>query len=977
MTSEQWSRVKDLFDQAIDLSPLERESLLTDSAFTDPDITAEVRRLIRNYEDAGAFMEIPPSGVQEFREISHPISTFAPGDLVATRYQIVRLLGIGGMGEVYAAFDQEIQGLIALKTLRASTAKDGAVPARLAQEVQTAWRVTHPNVCRVYNLERHGDLVFLTMQLLEGETLSERLKRGPIPEAEAWPLIEQMSDGLCAAHAAGIVHRDFKPGNVILVADHAVITDFGLARFRDPLRLGAGSVSTDGAVIGTLPYMPPEVLGGQPAAAAADIYALGVTMYEMATGKVPFEGNALASAVKRAMEDPVSPRKLNPAISRRWEKHILRCLDRDPNARPLLPVHGRHLLPQLPRVGRLTRRAALGALLVGAGGVAVWRAYAPGPQHPGAFILISDFESAAPSEDVAAVAAAFRQQLAQSPFLNTLPRSRIETTLRYMNRDSSVPIPADVSREVAWRSGTPLVLFASVGAMGGGYALNLKMEWTGREPQRPRFTRVETFEASSRPAMLAAVQEAARWVRTVAGEPGPSVASADRPPEDVSSPSWEALIAFGKAESLQARHQTQLAMNHYVEAVAKDPDFALAHVRMGDLYGILRRPEESAAEHRAALAAAGRRRISRREELRLRGMGAFDTGEYVEADRFFEIWSREFPNDPLGYFYRVEPLVSSGRAAEALHNLSIAESLDPHEFNIPLYMGFTLLAMEQAAKAEERAVRLEQMGEPRYAGWVRGSAAFLAGRFDEAVQRFFNLRQDSEWLWRRIGLLAEANIRAELGYADQALELLESGTRAAEAAGETLVAADCHVASCWLHLRAGRRADCRAEALRAARLSTGGLHLMRAGTALARSGDVEDAARLLSHMPAEPSTRKELVNRLRLEGETALAQNRPDRATPLLEKAGSLEPLMSDHEYLAYAYRTTRRLGEALAVYQRIAALPGYLWRQPQRMLPGFWADSVAAALQLADQTTSPDTVGLQARSKFLRKASALPPLQL
>jgi len=212
------------------------------------------------------------------------------GRLLAGRFQVTRFLARGGMGDVYEAEDLELGGHIAIKVIRPDLAANAAVLAQLKHEVQAARLVSHPNVCRVFDLEKHsgeqGEIAFLTMQLLEGETLAHRLKRtGPFTAAEALPLIKQMASALEAAHEAGVIHRDFKPGNVMLVpangnGPRAVVTDFGLA-VPSPAT-GSDDLTSVWPVAGTPEYMAPEQRQGGPVSEATDVYALGRVVEEMA-----------------------------------------------------------------------------------------------------------------------------------------------------------------------------------------------------------------------------------------------------------------------------------------------------------------------------------------------------------------------------------------------------------------------------------------------------------------------------------------------------------------------------------------------------------------------------------------------------------------------------------------------------------------------------------------------------------------------
>lgn len=272
--------------------------------------------------------------------------SLSPGELVAGRYRITRVIGRGGMGAVYEAEDELLKEAVALKTLRADLAHDESLAGRFRKEVQLARKITHPNVCRVFETglhERMGEppLPFFIMELLEGETLSARIQRlSRLSWEEASAIAVQVAEGLQAAHDAGIVHADFKSGNVILVPaadrERAVITDFGLSRI-DSSTASADetwSLLPEGSIVGTAVYMSPEQLTGGPVTAASDIYSFGVVLFEMATGALPFDSqHAIQAAVQKVVTDTVSARRLVPNIDSRWDAAISRCLQRDPRGR--------------------------------------------------------------------------------------------------------------------------------------------------------------------------------------------------------------------------------------------------------------------------------------------------------------------------------------------------------------------------------------------------------------------------------------------------------------------------------------------------------------------------------------------------------------------------------------------------------------------------------------------------------------------
>ncbi|RPH58329.1 MAG: response regulator [Acidobacteria bacterium] len=282
-----------------------------------------------------------------------PGAVFRTGDVVAFRFRIVRYLAKGGMGELYEAEDLELRERVALKTILSTIADNERSILQFKREVHLARQVTHPNVCRIYDVFRHrpaaaasadeqtDEVVFLAMELLHGETLADKLRRdGRFSTLEILPIVRQMAAGLSAAHRVGVVHRDFKSHNVMLVKAptpeqelRVVVTDFGLAR-RSAHNESTGvtfSLSDADEISGTPAYMAPEQVEGGPVTPATDVYALGVVLYELVTGVCPFVAETpFRTAIKRLQEPPPPPRVHVPDVDRRLEATILRCLARDP-----------------------------------------------------------------------------------------------------------------------------------------------------------------------------------------------------------------------------------------------------------------------------------------------------------------------------------------------------------------------------------------------------------------------------------------------------------------------------------------------------------------------------------------------------------------------------------------------------------------------------------------------------------------------
>ena len=333
MDAERWQRVQELVERALGQPPDARAAFLARACDDDPALRAEALSLLDACERSPEEPAPPSAWLQPLAAAPSP--RLAENATLANRYRLQSLLARGGMGEVYEAWDEVLSIPVALKTLHLAAGSDDAY-RRLKLEGLLARAVWHPNVCRHYALERHrgpdGDLWFLTMELLRGETLTARLRAdGRLRGARALAVATQVARGLGAAHQAGVVHRDLKPGNVMLVdADgerQAVVMDFGIA-------LADGAASDPLAIVGTPAYMAPEQLRGEAVGPAADLYALGLVLYELVTGALPLPGDgSRAAAERRLREDPPSPRQLVPDLDERWESAILGCLQRDPERR--------------------------------------------------------------------------------------------------------------------------------------------------------------------------------------------------------------------------------------------------------------------------------------------------------------------------------------------------------------------------------------------------------------------------------------------------------------------------------------------------------------------------------------------------------------------------------------------------------------------------------------------------------------------
>jgi tetratricopeptide (TPR) repeat protein len=379
--AEQWKRLRAAYDAVMDAPVPDRPRLLDELSGSDPALASELGKLLAVADDE-VFLATPLA-----RLAPPPLSADAE---LCGRFVLLRRIGRGGMGEVWAAHDRKLNEDIAIKIVRQDTT-DAQAMRRVTREIQLARRISHPNVCRVNELFEDTSTTpprsFLTMELLDGETLAARLARdGPMAPGEALDVFRLLVAGVSAAHDADVIHRDLKPANIMLLGDsgsrRVAIMDFGLAR--DPVRSESDGATAVGALLGTPEYMSPEQVSGGPVTPATDIYALGLILFEMLRGRRPFEGsNTLDSWMRRAREGPKRLSGVVPGVEARIDAVIGRCLEYEPGRRyqsaaELLKALDRSFHIAVPRSRRfwVPTAAAVAAALVAVGFLA-WNSTRP------------------------------------------------------------------------------------------------------------------------------------------------------------------------------------------------------------------------------------------------------------------------------------------------------------------------------------------------------------------------------------------------------------------------------------------------------------------------------------------------------------------------------------------------------------------------------------------------------------------------
>src|SRR5215210_5256832 len=362
-TADRWRQIETILDQALDL-PSEKRSLLLDEVCADdPSLRAEVEALLAADAGAGGFL-VTPAGEYDADLLADAVEEIEP-DLAGQQmgpYRLLREIGGGGMGTVYEAEDARLGRRVAIKLLPPEYSRDRKAKERFLREARAAAAVDHPNLCTVHDVGESDGRLYIVLSFYEGETLRERIRRGPLPIAEAREIAIQVARGLARAHEAGIVHRDIKPANVILTRrGEAKILDFGIAR------LGGddASLTRTGASWGTPAYMSPEQARGERVDSRTDVWSLGVMLYEMLAGRRPFGGESMEAVVAAILTQKPEPlERVRPEVPKELARVVDRALAKDPaeryaNAAEMLADLESGRAPSRRSLGRKTLRMGL------------------------------------------------------------------------------------------------------------------------------------------------------------------------------------------------------------------------------------------------------------------------------------------------------------------------------------------------------------------------------------------------------------------------------------------------------------------------------------------------------------------------------------------------------------------------------------------------------------------------------------------
>ena len=592
-----------------------------------------------------------------------------------SHYRIIEKIGAGGMGEVYRAHDEQLDRDVALKILSAGLLADEAARKQFRKEALALAKLNHPNIETVYEFGSQDGVDFLAMELIPGESLGAKIKEGKLAERAILRLGTQLADGLAAAHDQGIIHRDLKPGNLFVTPDGRLkILDFGLARLIHPELANdvTRSITIEsGTISGTVPYMPPEQLRGEPTDARSDIYSAGAVLYEMAAAQRPFpqtQGPQLMGAILH--QSPAALSATGSHVSPGLESVILKSLEKEASQRYQTARELRVALegvtssssgatataPAAAPSTVLTARpihwqwkiiAPAALLLVVALAVVGWLYHGRRSQvlTEKDTIVLTDFANStgdAIFDDT--LKTALSVSLRQSPFLNVLSDSELAETLQQMTRPASTRLTPEVARELCQRAGSKAYLVGAIGSLGSEYVLGLKAV----NCQSGDTLAEEQVTAASKEKVLDTLGEAASKLRGELGESLASVRKFDVPLLQATTSSLEALKAFslGRKENIEKGHAA--ALPYYQRAIELDPNFAEGYQALS--YDYFNLGEVGRASEYATKAFQLREHASEREKLGIAGSYYLNvTGELDKSAQTWQEFMESYPRDLLAY----------------------------------------------------------------------------------------------------------------------------------------------------------------------------------------------------------------------------------------------------------------------------------------------------------------------------------------
>lgn len=676
------------------------------------------------------------------------------GHRLAGRYRILELSGVGGMGMVYRAFDEELEVEVAVKVLRAERTGQGATLERFRRELILGRQVSHPHVVRIHDIGQDGEMHFLTMDHVPGRSLEEVLaEEGPLAPERATEIIRQLATALAAAHGEGVIHRDLKPANVLLGEDgKAYITDFGVAR-----SLAGSELTRQGAVVGTPSFLSPEQARGGSVDHRSDLYALGLILFEMLSGEPAFPGGSYEEILSQRISG--RPRRLDelgvraPAALRA----VLRgCLARSPDRRFASAGELLECLEGKRPLSRQLRRGVLAAVALLVLGVVVaalllWPRPGPSPQPqqqraPGRAVGVLPLTDETGRPELAWVSTGLAEMLASN--LSESSELRVSDSLRVLRILDDLDLaPGTLSprgvRQLVELLDVDRLVHGRVRSLDGRLRVDGRLLGAGPGAEPEVFV-VETAPGED---AIDLVEELAREVRAALAVEPP-----ERPVASLTT-SGEALAHHAAGTISLSRGESVEALPELEAAVAADPGFVAAWVRLADAYERLGRYEEALEAARRAITELqpGAGRIA----FEARAQEAQLTGDLEEARRILEEMERLYPRETRVHLALGEAYGAQGRFEEAGEMLTRVVEREPSRARAWYLLGkFAILGGEARRAVDDYLLRAlvlyNRLGSRQGKADVvnaLGIAHQDLGELDEAARRF----REAEALRREVG----------------------------------------------------------------------------------------------------------------------------------------------------------------------------------------------------------------------------------
>jgi tetratricopeptide (TPR) repeat protein/predicted Ser/Thr protein kinase len=843
----------------------------------------------------------------------------SPGTSIGSRYEIVRLLGQGGMGAVYQAHDKELERQVAIKVIRADMAANPEILQRFKQELILARQITHKNVIRIFDLGQADGIKFITMEYIEGENLQGVLRRKKkLEPAEAANILAQVCRALEAAHNEGVIHRDLKPQNIMLdKSGRAYVMDFGIARSM----LGAGMTQT-GALIGTPDYMSPEQAKGQTLDARSDLFSIGIIFYEMLSGQVPFDADTTMGKLWKRTNEPARPLdELDKTIPRPLSDIVRKCLEIDPqkrfaNAGELLhqiekwqgPAAGTRVvsLPVtvLPGSGKWLATAALGALVIA--GIFFFRSritpHATAPHSP-VTLLIADFENKTGDsvfdgtlEPMLGIA------LEGAPFISSINRLQAKKDAARL-QPGAAHLDASLAQLVARSEGVNAVVTGSIAQEGSGY----KVYVTTLDPATGKTILKEQRDASNKQDVLAAAGKLAESIRKGLGDTSPESAQ-QAAAETFSAGSLEAAHAYAVGQDFQMAAKWDDALKAYAQAEELDPNLGRAYAGTAAIYYDLGKRKE--AEKYYGLALSHIDRMTDREKYRTRSGYYLLMRNEPKAMEELSALVSQFPADTAGHANLAFAYFLSRDMNKALAEQKRALVISPHSIlqrnnysMYALYDGDFDTALREAQSILQENPKFEQA--------LRTSALAELGLGNtQAAQADYEKLQAVSPYGASIAATGLADLDLYRGKLVDSSSILEKAVSADHAAKNTESAAGNMAILALLQTTLGKSKESVSSASKAVEESKDVSVLYRAAQVYIAAGQEEKALQLVAplaqKLEAEPQVYAKLIA-----GEAQLKKGNARDALNSFQEAQKLADTWLGHFDMGRAYLDAGAFTEA------------------------------------------------------------------